>query len=598
MFSTIVLYLVATFYSFNAEASNRIDYELHLIENAFSIDTILSSNEQKYLKISGDHFYSYGKPGEPDIPYTTIRLQVPENAYNFSASITSLSDKVSFNPEIKLYPIQKEIPINEYTSDMFTLPIDSAYQACDVKYEARVMDVSRLENRYHVVTVQIVPFHYTGKTNILEISRNIGIRLEYQEKESQNPANDKQGFINIKDLVVNSSITETIIEKSVESPLKGFPRFKYYIISERSMQSALKDLAIWKTQKGYKVIMKAIEDIYEDSRYKINSENGIVDEAASLRKYLQDENKNSGSVFCLLVGDHRTRMPIRKVRISYTKSSDPNGDDYIPTDNYFSDLSDNNWQTILDDNGLYVCRMKDISYSPDIYVGRLLCHTEEEISNYISKLFLYEANPGRGDAEYLKYAALTVQHDGRNNYKSVLDKMSTTFKFVDCLLDCAISDKSSFGTPTGKDVIEKMNIVGYCSWSGHGEPGTIACSGIHDDTNKWEYVKALESYHFNKDNPSLGQTNLPRDCSGNSLDLLTNFNSPSVVYTLSCTTCPFDIYNGWRIKFDLPHTLASSYTVGGNFGGVAYLGNTRSGYFGPSSKQEAIFLDNLKTHLK
>lgn len=53
MFSTIVLYLVATFYSFNAEASNRIDYELHLIENAFSIDTILSSNEQKYLKISG-----------------------------------------------------------------------------------------------------------------------------------------------------------------------------------------------------------------------------------------------------------------------------------------------------------------------------------------------------------------------------------------------------------------------------------------------------------------------------------------------------------------------------------------------------------------
>lgn len=31
-----------------------------------------------------------------------------------------------------------------------------------------------------------------------------------------------------------------------------------------------------------------------------------------------------------------------------------------------------------------------------------MCKNEEEINNYIDKLFIYEQNPGKGDYNYLK----------------------------------------------------------------------------------------------------------------------------------------------------------------------------------------------------
>lgn len=582
-------------------AKTSIDYTLTLTENSIQLDTIQSPEGTNYLKISGNRFWTVGEPGEPEIPYTVIRFLVPDGAYDFSAQIMSTENIRTLYPGLKLCPVQKDVPINDYTPDLFTEPDENLYETFSSGFSADVLEDSRLEGKYHVVTVKVKPVSYNGATNTLKLCKNMNIKLAFNESQMLKQVSSNAelpGFINIADIVVNPPARKGDMEKSAGPPYQSVPPSRYYIISERSLLPALQDLATWKRQKGYTVVLKAIEDIYEDSRYEVNPESGIVDEAASLRKYLQDEFTIYGTTFCLLIGDHKTRMPIRKVKSSSSVLSDPHGKDYIPTDNYFSDLSGNKWETTWDDNGLYVCLLNKFSFSPDIYVGRLLCHTKEEIANYTSKLILYESNPGRGNGDYLNYAALTVQDDGKYSYKKVLDKMNETFNSVDCLLDCAISNPSTYGSPTGKDVIDKMNSVGYCSWSGHGEPGTVACSGLHDDTEKWEYIKALESYHLNKDNPALGQTNLPRNCIGSGLDMLTNFDSPSVVYTLSCTTCPFDIYNGWRISFDLPHTLASSYTVGGKYGGVAYLGNTREGYFGPSSNQETYFLDNLKSYPK
>ena len=53
----------------------------------------------------------------------------------------------------------------------------------------------------------------------------------------------------------------------------------------------------------------------------------------------------------------------------------------------------------------------------------------------------------------------------------------------------------------------------------------------------------------------------------------------------------------WGI-YDVPHTVASSYTVGGLYGGVAYLGNTRFGYFAESSELEVVFLQQISNNPK
>lgn len=576
-----------------------IDYTYTLDESTLRLDTVKSPSGVDFIKISGDKFWSDGNPGEPELPYTVIRFLVPDNASDFSVSTTGFRGITTINPDIKLYPVQEMFSMNEYRSDFFTYPDVKKYETYLFEFSAEVLEDSHIEGRFHVVTIALKPFSYNGESNSLKMCQDMDIRLEYREYTSscnKKENDNKTGIIDISNIVVNPPLSKEDTDKSGFSALLSAPK-PYYIISERSLLEALQDFAAWKTQKGYQVVMKAIEDVYEDSRYKIDTTTEIVDEAASLRKYLQDEYDEHGCFFCLLVGDHKTRMPIRKVQNG--SSTNPNGDNYIPTDDYFSDLLDN-WNHIWDEkNGFYVCPVVS-PFAPDIYVGRLLCHSKEEISNYTSKLILYESNPGRGKADYLEKTSISVQHDaalyeilGESCYKMVLDKMETTFPSVNCILDCAIIDENTYGSPTGTEILEALNTNGYCSLIGHGEPSTIACSGKHYPTSRWEYIKALESYSYNTDK-SLAQTNIDHPTCNNGLDLLTNFDSPSVIYSFSCTTCPFDIYKSPSLTFDLPHTMASSFTVGGRYGGVAYLGNTRSGYFTYSPQLEVLFLANIK----
>lgn len=63
--------------------------------------------------------------------------------------------------------------------------------------------------------------------------------------------------------------------------------------------------------------------------------------------------------------------------------------------------------------------------------------------------------------------------------------------------------------------------------------------------------------------------------SGHGLDCLTNHDYPAIAYSISCTSTPFDIYG----SYDIPYNIGSSFTVAGLYGGPAFLGNTREGFY-------------------
>ena len=91
----------------------------------------------------------------------------------------------------------------------------------------------------------------------------------------------------------------------------------------------------------------------------------------------------------------------------------------------------------------------------------------------------------------------------------------------------------------------------------------------------------------------------------NSVTDMYNHDSPSIVYSTSCSNVPFDeLWNNWPYP-----NLAQVFTVGGKWGGPAFLGYTRYAYFlqstnpspvgtGPSTKLENYFFENLKVHKK
>lgn len=487
--------------------SAGIVHQQYFSASDFDIYDITAPNGDMFSKVSGSGMSGSGEIGHPELPYKVVRFLVPDNAYDFNVTVESMEATAPLVLDNTIYPVQKPIPTSLYSENVFTFPDEETYRSLKTTIRAEILDESRLEGRYHIVSVGLWPLAYSGNDKELEMCASMRINLDFKEKallKQKSNSSNTAGFIDISDMVVNADAMQsanvsplgfefggTIVDRTLPY---------YYIISERSLIPALKDLSTWKTQKGYRVVTKAIEDIYEDSKYKVGT-NGIVDEAASLRKYLQDEYALYGTFFCLLVGDYRTKMPIRKAywENDETKVDNVNGDRYIPTDNYFSDLSEDGWPLQLDKAGIYRAETS-ASFNPNIYVGRLLCNEPQEIYNYTKKLILYETNPGRGNSDYLDKTTLTVMYDGRGKYKNVKQEMESLFTDVECLLDCKISNPKSKGYPSSKLMFDKLNESGYCSWIGHGEPSAVACSGDKDGGRiVWEYVKALTSYNYDED---------------------------------------------------------------------------------------------------
>ena len=73
------------------------------------------------------------------------------------------------------------------------------------------------------------------------------------------------------------------------------------------------------------------------------------------------------------------------------------------------------------------------------------------------------------------------------------------------------------------------------------------------------------------------------------------------MYSISCTTMPYDIFykENENYTYDLPMNFGASFTLGKDYGGVAFLGNTRDGYCnynygdGLSTILEGMFLSQL-----
>ncbi|HBC21131.1 MAG TPA: hypothetical protein DC009_03370, partial [Porphyromonadaceae bacterium] len=92
---------------------------------------------------------------------------------------------------------------------------------------------------------------------------------------------------------------------------------------------------------------------------------------------------------------------------------------------------------------------------------------------------------------------------------------------------------------------------------------------------------------------------------GRGIDCLNNKDFPSIIYSTACITAPFDKYESQPTNqitgshiYDIPYNLGSAFTVAGNYGGPAYLGNTREGLLNKSALMEAKWGTQILDHTK
>jgi len=182
------------------------------------------------------------------------------------------------------------------------------------------------------------------------------------------------------------------------------PKIEMLIISPENNEylDALKPLADWKNEKGLKTVILSNFSRYEGR-----------DDAEKIRNMIKAYYEKENIQWVLLAGDagnDNDEIPIRMVyNPDVLRRSEPlqtetvGGEYYKPTDFYYADLTgswdsdgDGNWgEGPLFGDNLY--GMDEISWIPEVYVGRFPANDANELEIMVNKTVKYESNPFIGN---------------------------------------------------------------------------------------------------------------------------------------------------------------------------------------------------------
>lgn len=576
-----------------------------------------------YAVLTYDGMEVTHEAGMPTLPCKYIRLSVPFKASNFSVQ-ASATNPIYRNLTYKVYPAQEDHIMRPDTVYPATLPDSATYSATAYypSVRAEIISESFVEGENHVVTVAITPIAYSPAANKLALYRNISLTVNYDTVYSQglmpvirdNDTLREIGRTKAASLVVNpaqvapfapSASDQAMLAQHYEgaegngmhSPhvilpdslaydsaqlqsIYTVPRCEYMIIAPNNLVSAAERIAALKRQKGYDVdivpfpyvllhpIAKLGDRIYSgDSLIST-----IADSAGILREYLRIAYRQ-GTKYVLLVGN---QIPFRYGHDSMTES--------VPSDLYFSNLS-MNWYCGATNPYGYIPGYTASTFdsSPHLSVGRVPCRNSEELDNYINKLYQYELNPGSGDLSYLNTILYTFGIEFTTYAFETRQTLSSVFS--DSIM---IVEGTGNGYPMTADVINTVNDRKPSFWvtNNHGEPSYIQIYGVRKGNHPYHFLWSTSDLHDHcrDGNPPFEEDSL------NSLDKMSNKRYPMLLYSMACSTMPFDKMT----PFDSVNTnIGESFVLGKGYGGPAYLGNTRVGYFGGSSQLENEFSSQI-----
>ena len=590
-----------------------------LYDSTLLTKTVRTDDGVQYTHLSWLGLDATRTPGAPEMPVEYIRFIVPVYTDNFRVTVTAggLSRQTLAAP---VFPSQEPVLASYEGQVEFTVP-NPQYYSSTQPIRAEYVEDGFVDGCNHIVTVAVYPASYDDATLSVTTASTVNVTLEYDSCTAAElgstpifpPRASK--YLDLKSMVVNGERTANRLYAPREKASPDAPEY-YYIITPRNLEEAFQDLAIWKRQKGYNVIVKCIEDVYADPRYRIGAmyslknetPQQVVDSVMSLRCYLKDQYQLNGHFFCLLAGDWRTPMPIRKVfdedeynthqKTEYQTMI--NGSLFKPTDTYFADVTTKWNLTDTVNNSIYTSYLSDLRFDPEITLSRLLCYRKDQIRNYTDKLIIYEGNPGLGDNAYLGKALLfeccnynwynsTLYHSAchynlSNGVKNELHYMDEIRLIQDDAHNKDLKDGYPIGSfPSGTESVKEMSKYGFTSLHTHGSPQTVMLSWAKYFITMGDSIASL----WDKMGSHFFAVNYA-DESGNSILKLTNTNKPAMLFSTGCLNATFDAYT----MIDLSKTaadqtvyysytndnIACGYTVDSKCGGIGFIGTSRSGW--------------------
>ncbi|PIS31104.1 MAG: hypothetical protein COT43_00325, partial [Candidatus Marinimicrobia bacterium CG08_land_8_20_14_0_20_45_22] len=269
----------------------------------------------------------------------------------------------------------------------------------------------------------------------------------------------------------------------------------------------------------------------------------------------------------------------------------------IPTDLYYADFN-GDWKVDDDYYGSYVRpdnafanlegkprygepNNDDPDYYPEIFIGRLLVSSAEEIDTWTKKYLNYVLYPNDGNFTYLGNA-LHTQADHMQWYYNPsqaeqIDAITESFWSTTIIEEDIEWGEATY--PQAANVINYMNTndYGLILFSNHG--GVAEITVASDSMNVNEPMASLISYW-----PDFGWDAGLED----NLDIK---NTPYIVYSNACDIAGYDYNFSWSSI--LKHGFVEAFIVEENLNAVAFAGNTRFGWVGSSFDLEKTFFNDV-----
>ncbi|MDE7414658.1 MAG: hypothetical protein K2N05_12835 [Muribaculaceae bacterium] len=524
---------------------------------------------------------------EPLLPRESRIFRIPPGATDLSLRITNLGKSISKILEHPLCPMVDMPTSNTVDSVNSMTQYSPSYLMNQIVPEVVITDDFFLNGNEHYVEIVASPICYNGPAKTITIYSSIDIELSYTESadgRSFTASNSslKPRMFRFDDYV---PCTNDYSSMRVSAGSDEMLPSTYVVLVPETLKTAMTRFVNWKQQKGYNVIVQTVEEILNNPLYAIGSSWKCFDKESSVREWLRDTYYSNGAYYCLIVGDYRTSAPIRKFSTRNRGLSDPNDERYLPTDAYFCDLV-SDWSFTKDESGIYSTYYQFSGFSPTISVGRLLASENEEIENFTDKVIMYELYPGLGDSSYLTNGFIGKHYDSISSNKNNENLFKDMTGFSITQIDGVSGETMADTSPNSKQVLDCWKNAGLATLQYHGGPICVVLSkSIHGWPNS-HAIMAMKEYRGLENGAFLADQE-------NVLDYLDNKKTPSIVYSLACTVAPFDNMFTSYPELDTiptkPHTFAGMFTVGKNFGGPAFLGNTREGYFNASAVMEQEF---------
>lgn len=329
----------------------------------------------------------------------------------------------------------------------------------------------------------------------------------------------------------------------------------------------LEALADWKTQKGVKALIVSNFSLYEGE-----------DTPEKIRNLIKDYYERGNLEWVLLAGDAQENLiPTRYVYNPDTvryEQSESLGDLYQkPTDYYYADLT-GDWDE--DGDGQYGESAMDntngrdeISWVPEVYVGRLPASNVEELEQMVNKTVKYEKEPFTG---------------------KWMNRM---------LFGAGISDRCTTEDPDGENEAKLSHFIWdsyfpYYMQSTHLTQNTeFYPSGITQDLSRSKFISEFDKGYSTVFAAGHGNYRLLNDrietfFTNSDANGAKNQYMPSLFYADACTTAPFDLD-----RYD--NNLGENLIKIEDGGAIGYIGALRvTWYFQDDYELEALNRGNAR----